>query len=236
LFNDKSQGGNGVSSNLSLKSTGEAFTKALAKRDFDTLEKLFAPEIRFRALVPKGVREGATAQEASNWLRLWFENADVFKLEKFSIEQVVDRLHISYLLNLHKQDGWYEIGQQIYCSVQNNLISDLALVCSGFRPVAGQSFSSELNIDHQAILPTNQTLGATLIYDAQDKGCADGSLEQIANLARSLSGEETLEIRATNPSVANDLPAWCRMAGYELFQQDGGRYFIRRPTKKEVQL
>ena len=223
-----------MSSNLLLTSTGEAFIKALSIRDFDTLEKLFDPEIRFRGLVPKGVREGATAQEAANWLRFWFENADTFKLEKFSIDQVVDRLHISYLLNLHNQEGWYEVAQQIYCTVQNSVISDLALVCSGFRPVAEQSLSSELDLASQAILPINQTLGATFFYDAQDKGCADGSLEQIANLARGLTEKGTLEIRATNPSVANDLPAWCRMAGYELYQQNGDHYFVRRPTNKEV--
>lgn len=223
-----------MNSNLSATSTGEAFIEALGMRNFDTLEKLFAPEIRFRALVPKGVREGATAREAANWLRFWFENADVFTLEKFSNEQVVDRLHISYLLNLHKPDGWYEIEQQVYCVVQNNVISDLALVCSGFRPVAGQSLSSNSEPASQAILPTNQSLGATYFYDAEDKGCADGPLEQIAGLARGLSGQETLEIRATNPSVANDLPAWCRMGGYELYQQDGDRYFVRRLTNKEV--
>jgi TusA-related sulfurtransferase len=223
-----------VSGNLSLTSTGEAFIKALAIRDFDTLEKLFDPDIRFRGLVPKGVREGATAHEATNWLRLWFENADAFNLEKFSIDQVVDRLHISYLLNLHKQEGWYEIAQQVYCTVQDHRISDLALLCSGFRPVGEPTLSSDLNLNPQAILPTNQALGATIFYDAQDKGCADGPLEQIANLARGLSGEETLEIRATSASVANDLPAWCRMTGYELFQQDGDRYFIRRPIVKEV--
>lgn len=222
------------SNNLSLKSTGEGFIEALAIRDFARLEKLFDPAIRFRALVPKGVREGATAQDATDWLRLWFETADVFTLEKSSIEQVVDRLYISYLLNLHKPEGWYEIGQQIYCTVQNNAISDLALVCSGFRPVAGQFFSGELHLDSQAILPASQALGAKLFYDAQDKGCADGPLEQIANLARNLAGDETLEVRATNPSVANDLPAWCRMAGYELFQQDGDRFFVRHSTVKEV--
>ena len=155
-----------VSSHLSLTSTGEAFIKALATRDFDTLEKLFGPDIRFRALVPKGVREGATAQEAANWLRLWFESADAFKVGKSSVEVVVDRLHISYLLNLHKQEGWYEIAQQIYCTVHNDAISDLALVCSGFRPVAelSPSTASELN-PH----PQNQPAAATLFYSTLSK-------------------------------------------------------------------
>jgi tRNA 2-thiouridine synthesizing protein A len=45
---------------------------------------------------------------------------------------------------------------------------------------------------------------------------------------RRLAPGQTLEIRATDPSVACDLPAWCRLAGHESVQQDGDRYLIRR--------
>jgi len=48
---------------------------------------------------------------------------------------------------------------------------------------------------------------ANLFYDLGDKGCTEVPLEQVAQLARGLSGGQTLEIRATNPSVVHDLPA-----------------------------
>jgi arsenite methyltransferase len=72
------------------------------------------------------------------------------------------------------------------------------------------------------------TFGADAFYDAGDKGCADGSLDEIAALLHRLSPGQTLEVRATEPSVAADLPAWCRLAKHELITHEGDRYFIRR--------
>lgn len=50
-------------------------------------------------------------------------------------------------------------------------------------------------------------LGADSFYDAGDKGCAAGPLDEIAALMRRLAPGQTLEVRATDPSVAGDLPA-----------------------------
>jgi TusA-related sulfurtransferase len=71
-------------------------------------------------------------------------------------------------------------------------------------------------------------LGADAFYDAGDKGCAAGPLDEIAALMRRLAPGQTLEVRATDPSVAGDLPAWCRLAGHELVTRDEDHYLIRR--------
>jgi TusA-related sulfurtransferase len=71
-------------------------------------------------------------------------------------------------------------------------------------------------------------LGADAFYDAGDLGCAAGPLDEIAAQMRRLTPGQTLEVRATDPSVANDLPAWCRLAGHELAGHEGDRYLIRR--------
>lgn len=71
-------------------------------------------------------------------------------------------------------------------------------------------------------------LNADAFYDAGDKGCADGPLDEIAAQMRRLAVGQTLEVRATDPSVATDLPAWCRMTGNELVTRDGEHYLIRR--------
>ena len=71
-------------------------------------------------------------------------------------------------------------------------------------------------------------LGADAFYDAGDKGCSDGPLDEIAARLRGLAPGQMLEVRATDPSVANDLPAWCRLVGHELVTQAGDRYLIRR--------
>ncbi len=71
-------------------------------------------------------------------------------------------------------------------------------------------------------------LGADAFYDAGDKGCGEGPLDEIADLMRSLASGQTLEIRATDPSVAIDLAAWCRLTGHTLVTREGDRYLIRR--------
>jgi TusA-related sulfurtransferase len=75
-------------------------------------------------------------------------------------------------------------------------------------------------------------LGADAFYDAGDKGCAAGPLDEIAARMRQLSPQQTLEVRATDPSVAADLPAWCRLAGYEIATHQGDRYLIRRKSQR----
>jgi TusA-related sulfurtransferase len=224
--NDK--GGHKVSSNPAFTSIGNALLDALAVRDFDRIGKLLHPDIRFRGLVPHTVREGTTAEETLSWLRRWFGDADVFNLTQFSIDQVVDRLHIAYRVHVHNRDGWQEVAQHIYCIIQNDVIGDMALLCSGFRPVPEEPFVRQQS-DFMAFSSTQARSEANLFYDGGDKGCAEGPLEQIAQLARRLSAGQTMEVHATNPSVTHDLPAWCRLAGYELLYQDGDRYLIGRP-------
>ncbi len=43
-----------------------------------------------------------------------------------------------------------------------------------------------------------------------------------------LTPGQTLEVRATDPTVVVDLPAWCRLTGHTLIDQQGDRYLIRR--------
>ena len=72
------------------------------------------------------------------------------------------------------------------------------------------------------------TFGADAFYDAGDKGCGAGPLDDIADLMRSLHSGQTLEIRATDPTAAVDLAAWCRLTGHTLVTQERDRYLIRR--------
>ena len=68
---------------------------------------------------------------------------------------------------------------------------------------------------------------ADAFYDAASKGCAEGPLDEIARLLHQLLPGQTLEVRATDPSVAADLPAWCRLAKHELVTHEGDHYLIR---------
>ena len=71
------------------------------------------------------------------------------------------------------------------------------------------------------------TWHADAFYDAGDQGCASGALDAIADCMRRLVPSQTLEIRATDPSVTVDLSAWCRLTGHSLVTHAGDRYLIR---------
>lgn len=217
--------------NAHLTRIGQMYLDALAERDFDRIGKLLHPHMRFRGLIPPAVREGTTAEEALSWLSQWFGDAEVFDLTQRSVDLVVDRLHLAYRARVHYPDERYEVAQHLYCIIEDEVITDIALLCSGFRPVANQP-AVEQGPEAMAGSSTHTRFNADLFYDGGDRGCAEGPLEQIAQLARCLSGEQTLEVRSTNPSVAHDLPAWCRLAGYKLLQQDGDRYVIGRSQKE----
>ncbi len=71
-------------------------------------------------------------------------------------------------------------------------------------------------------------LGADAFYDSGSKGCGEGPLDEIAGRLRRMQPGQTLEVRATDPSVGVDLPAWCRMTGNALVIQQDDRYLIQR--------
>jgi TusA-related sulfurtransferase len=76
--------------------------------------------------------------------------------------------------------------------------------------------------------PPALAFGADRFYNAGDKGCAFGPMDDIAALMRKMAAGETLEIHATDPSVGSDLTAWCRMTGNTLLDQNAGRYLVRK--------
>jgi TusA-related sulfurtransferase len=203
---------------------GTSFVHALAIQDFDALEHLFIPEPRFRAMVPSGERVGQTAQEAAGWLRRWFGSCDTLQVLQSNAGPVFDRLYLYYRVRLHDaKDGWRVIEQHAYCQVQEGKIADLWMVCSGFRPDLYYSEASEGG----ALQSPEASLGGDVYYDAGSKGCAEGPLDEIARLMRGLGAGQSLEIHATDPGVAKDLPAWCRLSGHSLEKQVEDHYLIR---------
>ena len=198
----------------SPQEVGESFLAALTARDFEALEQIFMPKASFRSLVPSTERFGSTASAAVGHLRNWFGDKDTIEVIQSTTEMIDDVLSLQYRLRTHNRlDGWQVIEQHAYCEIQDGKIHKMRLVCSGFHPDPDQS--------------TDFRLGGTLFYDAGAKSCAEGPLEEIARLMRPLASGQTLEIHATHPSVAGDLPAWCRLTGHELISQELDHYLIR---------
>lgn len=65
-------------------------------------------------------------------------------------------------------------------------------------------------------LPRLHPLEPAVRFDGGDLDCGSGLLLQIRRHIDPLDSGQLLEIRSTEPSVAEDLPAWCRLTGNEL--------------------
>jgi hypothetical protein len=116
-----------------LVETTQLFMEALGRREFRTVQQCFAPEVRFRALVPPGLRDAAEASGAVEHLQRWFGEADHFELLRSEVEPTADRVRFRYQIRLHDEDGWSVIDQSGYTDGADR-IESLDLVCSGFRP------------------------------------------------------------------------------------------------------
>ncbi len=63
----------------------------------------------------------------------------------------------------------------------------------------------------------------TVRFDGGNMDCGNGLLLQIRRRIDPLSTGQLLEVRSTEPSVAEDLPSWCRLTGNELVTQQHDR-------------
>jgi TusA-related sulfurtransferase/uncharacterized OsmC-like protein len=77
------------------------------------------------------------------------------------------------------------------------------------------------------------------VCDGGDLDCGSGLLLIIKKAMDPISPGEILEVRSRERTVAEDLPAWCRMVKHEFLGSEQGentmRYFIRKgTTEKEL--
>jgi len=173
---------------------GRAFLEALASRDFEGVEAILDPDIRFRGLLPGGLSELSGAAAVTDQFRSWFEKPDAFEVEGSGAEDVADRLRISYRFRLHDESGWTVIEQLAFCDADDGRIEQIDLVCSGFRP-AGEPAG---DVHH---------------FDAGELGCADGLAQEFRRRIRAIPVGDALVVAARDPAAKEELPSLARLLG-----------------------
>lgn len=82
-----------------------------------------------------------------------------------------------------------------------------------------------MEFDANAVTPNT-------IFDGGDLDCGSGLILLIREQMLKTPVDGILEMRSREPTVADDLPPWCRMAGHAYLGQTSGdgftRYFVRR--------
>jgi TusA-related sulfurtransferase/ketosteroid isomerase-like protein len=219
---------------------GLAFVQAIVAGDFDQLETLFAPDMRFRAITPDDYVEASTATGAGEVVRDWFGDTDRRELLGSTVDMVGDRLALGYRLELTEADGRRIIVQQhAAATIEGVRISDLSLVCSGFRPQPGADADEigTLGTDaSDAVHPAESpsfTPAAQL--DAAGLSCATLT-PTIRSAIRDLDFGAVLEILTDDPDAEEGLRSWTRLTGNELVAAAAGpgsarRFAIRRSPR-----
>jgi hypothetical protein len=119
----------------SASDLGAAFVTALAQRDFPRLANTLTPKVRMRALIPPGPIEISGAEAAAAKFSSWFADAEELELIRSGSDMVSDRLHVFYQLRVQKPGDLRKIVEQhLLCALDDDRITALDLVCTGFRP------------------------------------------------------------------------------------------------------
>jgi hypothetical protein len=121
--------------------TAAAFLQGLADQDFAQLGGALAADAHLRALLPKGLREWNGGEEIAGQFARWFGDTEDFELVEATLGEVGGRLQLRWRLRLRAERlgaGWFTVEQQSYADAgEDGRIARLDLVCTGYRPVAG---------------------------------------------------------------------------------------------------
>lgn len=121
-----------------MTDVGARYVAALAAKETETLEGLFADDVYFRGLTPRRFWEaGSPGQVVHEVLYRWFGPADVIEeVEHVEVGAVVDRGRVDYRFRVRNGDGVHSVEQRAYFDVdETGRICRMHVMCAGFRPL-----------------------------------------------------------------------------------------------------
>jgi hypothetical protein len=125
---------------------GAMLVAALTERDFGRLAGMLAPDVRMRALIPPGPVELSGAEPAAARFASWFGESEELELVHSGSDEVSDRLHVFFRLRVKRPgEPWKVIEQHLFCALDEDRITTLDLVCSGFRPDWARAASTSVS-------------------------------------------------------------------------------------------
>lgn len=198
-----------------LQRLGQEWIQSIADGTVERLEEFCAPDISFQFLTPKRYVILDNAADLVARFRQWFGNCRDFQVQASRIDLVGERLGIFYRFLLREDDAWYNIEQQLFCTLQDAHITQLHLLCSGFQLVAenhpSMSESEAENVVHDQLLELYTGSSAV------DSTCAVLTPMIRAKLREMQTGQ-ILEVRVDDPTAQGDIESWSRLSGNELLK------------------
>jgi TusA-related sulfurtransferase len=205
---------------------GEAFVRAVVDGDFPRLASLLAADVRFRALVPRAFHEVGSAAAARAIFEGWFGETEERELLDSSSDLVADRLLVAYRLRFREAGRPLVAEQQLVGIVSDGRLRDVALLCSGFRPVGATSTDSS---------PLGARPHADAHLDGIGLSCATLT-PSIRAAVMAMEPGQVLEITTDDPTAQEGLQSWTRLTGHELLARtpssdDSDRFYVRRSVE-----
>ncbi|HEV7196090.1 MAG TPA: hypothetical protein VGN19_09130 [Pedococcus sp.] len=119
------------------RTLGAQLACAIAAKDAAALRDLFSTPVTFRAVTPRRFWDAETPQEVADIaLGSWFgPDRTVTEVCTIVIDTVGDVAKVSYRLAVDLESGPCVVEQVAYYTEQDGKITQLRLVCSGFRPI-----------------------------------------------------------------------------------------------------
>jgi hypothetical protein len=114
---------------------GQQLARNVAAQDADAIKSLLTPRVRFRALTPGRFWESDDADQVVDGVILgtWFPPEHsitrILKVEGGPVG-IIER--VGYRFQVARPDGDFVIEQQAYFKTEDNKISTLQMLCSGF--------------------------------------------------------------------------------------------------------
>ena len=119
-------------------SLGEQMATAIADRDAVRLRRLFATPLVFRAVTPRRFWDAETAVAVVDDVVLgtWFHpGTQVTGVTLLENDTVGDVQKVSYRMTVRRDGAEAVVEQVAYYTARDGAITEMRLVCSGFRPV-----------------------------------------------------------------------------------------------------
>jgi hypothetical protein len=114
---------------------GTRLARAIADHDEDRLRNLFATPVEFRAVTPRRFWDAETPIGIVDIvLGTWFDRSKSVTDVTTVDDTVGDVRRVSYRMSVTTASGQAVIEQVAYYSEADDRITQLRLVCSGFRP------------------------------------------------------------------------------------------------------
>ena len=202
---------------------GQTLIDDVVAGDFDAFEQLLAPDVRFRALTPRTIRQELTAAATRAVIEGWFEGTSDRELLASSVDSIVDRLLVGFRIRLWEEGIRRVVEQRVVARVADGRLTDVALVCSGFAIV-----------EEAGPIATAPSAGVRADRRLDGLGLSCATLTPtIRAEVLALEPGQTLEILTDDPSAEDGLRSWGRMTGHHVVGREqageaAARYFIRR--------